>query len=169
MARLLKCNSTCASVLAGMRPILWALLCGLASFASPRPGVQQRVEQYITSWLHAPEPFATKNAPILGNGDLGAVVGGPAHTFTMGKNDFWAFDVQDGYGRVTFTQLAVATITVELLDGPQNASWTATQELYVVRVMTVRNGLSPNGHLVSTFHSFAVVCVGQFSLHVNSN
>ena len=71
-----------------------ALLLGACRSAPERDPAWSIVAEHQASWssppAHVPADYAV-DGPLLGNGDIGVTLGGPAHDlrFYLSKNDFW--------------------------------------------------------------------------------
>ena len=85
------------------RRATWLVLFGAGCAGSRQPvspglDCERLAAQYQGSWASPPDRVPTQklvDGPILGNGDLGIVLGGPPEklTFYIGLNSFWAVQV----------------------------------------------------------------------------
>jgi len=114
------------------------------------------------------------DGPLLGNGDMGVVIGGPpeALAFYLCKNDFWRLKHQ--YGESCPLPLGHLAITIP---GLQGASYHVTQDLYTAtttgvfeknrtRVSVTAYVAAVSNRLVLKLHADAKAFEGTVSLHV---
>jgi hypothetical protein len=110
----------------------------------PQCTAARRVDCWTGRWASAPRKTPARevsDGPLLGNGDLGAVLAAPTggtggFTWWLGKADMWATntDVDSAspalHSDTFYTAIAAGSLTVAPADGTAKAtSWTAAQAL----------------------------------------
>ena len=97
---------------------------------TPTSASRRIITQHKTVFNKPPEKIPSSSAvdgPLLGNGDMGAALGGfpEAQYFILCKNDLWR--LQHGYGNSSPVPFGQLTINIPALEG---ASYKVTQDLY---------------------------------------
>lgn len=108
--------------------LLWTWTAIYPAWATDLP---TRVSEHTAVFAHPPSRVPTglmTDGPLLGNGDVGVVLGGPTHaqTFRIGKNDFW--QIHDPQKKLSGKIIAVGSLRLDVpvLEG---ASYRQEQDL----------------------------------------
>src|SRR5579863_1051148 len=99
-----------------------------SGWIAPLPSLAAQYQGVFSAPPALIDTDATPDGPLLGNGDVGAVVLGTidAMTFVLGKNEFWSL-ASSGRGAVG-TVKAMARLSVSM-PGMQGASYSMIEEL----------------------------------------